>query len=46
MPLPSIQSNELMLATLGKRPFKDAGWILELKHSDYSRRDALGCGQG
>jgi hypothetical protein len=35
-----------MLGTLGKRPFKDAGSIFELKYSDNSRRDALDWGQG
>jgi bifunctional non-homologous end joining protein LigD len=35
MPLPSIQSSDLMLATLGKRPFKDPDWIFELKYDGY-----------
>jgi len=31
----SISASDLMLATLGKRPFKDAEWIFELKYDGY-----------
>nr|WP_318289677.1 DNA ligase [Paraburkholderia sp. BL8N3] len=35
MPLPPIEARDLMLATLGRRPFSGNDWLFELKYDGY-----------